>query len=256
MSQATTVLGEVLSRGTGLAVAYPVNDIEAAQLAGIIEVKVSFSPNNKQLTTNLFLCCWSMKQVETALLASEDNRSGILIIFCVTVLVALILGALVALVWRRRMFDASGSGVSLSQNIEISRHDEEKSNNIQNEENFRRLANPLKGSATSLSGAMELSMHPTPDVVSVISLGESSNAANKTQPVYPCDTDYDSKEPNQLKSNRGSQIMLYKAQNIDMRKNTVGSIESPHKDFGKRSINTNCRSLTPVLDSECLTVHV
>lgn len=154
------------------------------------------------------------------------------------------------------MCEATGSGVSLSQNIEISRHDEEKSNNIQNEENFRRLANPLKGSATSLSGAMELSMHPTPDVVSVISLGESSNAQNKSQPVYPCDTDYDGKEPNKLKSNRGSQIMLYKAQNIDMRKNTVGSIESSHKDFGKRSINTNCRTLTPVLDSECLTVHV
>lgn len=40
VSQATTVLGEVLSRGTGLAIAYPVNDIEAAQLAGIVEVKV------------------------------------------------------------------------------------------------------------------------------------------------------------------------------------------------------------------------
>lgn len=193
--------------------------------------------------------------METAL--EEQNRSGILlIIFCVTVIAALIIGAFTALFWRRRIFDSNGPGVSLSQNIEISRHDEEKSNNIQNEENFRRLANPLKGSATSLSGAMELSMHPTPDVVSVISLGESSNTTNKSQTVYPCDTDYDSKEPHKLKSNRGSQIMLYKAQNIDMCKNTVGSIESPHKDFGKRSINTNCKSLTPVLDSECLTVHV
>lgn len=206
------------------------------------------------MTTVDLLC----PQVETALPANDENRSGNLLIFCVTALCALLLGAVAALMWRRRMFDASGSGVSLSQNIEISRHDEEKSNNIQNEENFRRLANPLKGSASSLSGAMELSMHPTPDVVSVISLGESSSAANKAQPVYPCDGDYDAKEPlpNKLKSNRGSQIMLYKAQNIDMRKNTVGSIESPHKDFGKRSINTNCRSLTPVLDSECLTVHV
>lgn len=43
MAQATTLLGEVLSRGTGLALAYPANDIEAAQLAGIIEVKVSIS---------------------------------------------------------------------------------------------------------------------------------------------------------------------------------------------------------------------
>lgn len=169
----------------------------------------------------------------------------------------LILGLFGALFWRRRIFDTNGSGVNLSPIIDITRHDEEKSNNIQNEENFRRLANPLKGSATSLSGGMELSMHPAPDIVSVISLGEGSSAS-KSQPVYPCDTEFDNKDStNKLKtSNRGSQILLYKAQNIDMRKNTVGSIENSHKDFGKRSINTNCKSLTPVLDSELLTVHV
>lgn len=194
--------------------------------------------------------------METALVTNEPNRSGfLLIIVCATAIAALILGAFGALFWRRRIFDGtSGSGVNLSPNIEISRHDEEKSNNIQNEENFRRLANALKGSATSLSGAMELSMHPTPDVVSVISLGEGSSATSKSQTIYPCDTDFDTIEP-KLKSNRGSQI-LYKVQNIDVRKNTVGSIESPHKDFGKRSINKNCKSLSPVLDSECLTVHV
>lgn len=198
-----------------------------------------------------------INQVETALVTNQTGRSGlILVIICATAIAALILGAFGALFWRRRIFDASGSGVNLSPNIEISRHDEEKSNNIQNEENFRRLANPLKGSATSLSGGMELSMHPTPDVVSVISLGESSSATSKSQTIYPCDGgEFEHAIEPKLKSNRGSQI-LYKVQNIDMRKNTVGSIESPHKDFGKRSINKNCKSLTPVLDSECLTVHV
>lgn len=192
------------------------------------------------------------EQVETA--KNEQSRSGfLLMIICATAVAALILGAFGALFWRRRVFDANGSGVNLSPNIEISRHDEEKSNNIQNEENFRRLANPLKGSASSLSGAMELSMHPTPDVVSVISLGEASQSTSKSQSIYPCDSsDFDGIEP-KLKSNRGSQI-LYKVQNIDMRKNTVGSIESPHKDFGKRSIV--CKTLTPVVDSECFTVHV
>lgn len=148
--------------------------------------------------------------------------------------------------------------MNLSPNIEVSRHDDEKSNNLQNEENFRRYANPLKGSATSLSGAMELSMNPAPDVVSVISLGEGSSASTKSQStMYACDsTEFDASDPTKLKANRGSQILLYKAQNIDMRKNTVGSIESPHKDFGKRSINTNCKTLSPVLDSELLTVHV
>lgn len=163
------------------------------------------------------------------------------------------------LLWRHRLFNSTGSGVNLAPNLEISRHDEEKSNNLQNEENFRRYANPLKGSASSLSGAMELSMHPAPDVVSVISLGEGSSASNKSQTVYTtCDTEFDPKDPNKLKTNRGSQILLYKAQNIDMRKNTVGSIENSHKDFGKMSINStsnnNCKSIPP--DSELLTVHV
>lgn len=176
-----------------------------------------------------------------------------MVIVCATAIAALIFGVFSALLWRRRGFDATGSGVNLSPNIEISRHDEEKSNNIQNEENFRRLANPLKGSASSLSGAMELSMHPTPDVVSVISsLGEGSSVTSKSQTIYPTE-DFDAIEP-KLKSNRGSQILFAKVQNTDMKKNTVGSIDSPHKDFGKRSFNR--KSLTPVLDSECLTVHV
>lgn len=195
--------------------------------------------------------------METALISDDRSRSGFLIaIMCVTVVAALMMGALGALLWRRRLYDSSGSGVNLSPHIEISRHDEEKSNNLQNEEIFRRYANPLKGSVSSLSGAMELSMHPAPDVVSVISLGEGSSTSHKTQSAYSCDTEFDPKDPNKLKSNRGSQILLYKAQNIDMRKNTVGSIESTQKDFGKRSINANSKTLSPVLDSECLTAHV
>lgn len=209
---------------------------------------LTFNKNEKRLST----------QVETALVMNQQNRSGLmLIIICVTATAALILGIFGALLWRRRIFDAVNSGANLPPNVDVLRHDEEKSNNIQNEENFRRLANPLKNSASSLSGAMELSMHTTPDVASVISLGEGSSTS-KSQTVYPCDTDYDTKEPHKLKSksNQGSQIMLYKAQNIDMRKNTVGSIENSHKDFGKRSINSNCKSLTSALDSEYLTVHV
>lgn len=195
--------------------------------------------------------------METALIASENSRSGLVIIICVTALAALILGALGALSLRRRHYETSASGTNLSPNIEISRYDEEKSNNLQNEENFRRYANPIKGSASSLNGAMELSMHPTPDVVSVISLGEGSSSSAKSQSLYHGDSaELDASDPAKLKANRGSQILLYKAQNIDMRKNTVSSIENSHKDFGKRSINSNCKSLAPVLDSDLLTVHV
>lgn len=176
-------------------------------------------------------------------------------IICGTAAAALCLGALSTLFWRHRILESRGSDVHLSPTGDVSRHDEEKSNNLQNEENFRRYANPLKGSATSLSGAMELSMHPAPDVVSVISLGECSNASNRVQSsAFPSDTDFD-KDFEKTKASHGSQILLYKAQNLDMRKNTVGSLESSHKDFGKRSIN-NCKTKPPVLDTDLQTVHV
>lgn len=184
----------------------------------------------------------------------HENSGYLLVIICGTAAAALCLGALSTLFWRHRIIGNRGSGVHLSPTGELTRHDEEKSNNLQNEENFRRYANPLKGSALSLTGAMELSMHPAPDVVSVISLGECSNTTHRVQSTFPGDTDFD-KDLDKSKSNHGSQILLYKAQNLDMRKNTVGSIESTHKDFGKRSIN-NCKTIAPVLDTDMQTVHV
>lgn len=42
-------------------------------------------------------------------------------------------------------------------------------------------------------------------------------------------------------THRGSQILLYKAQNPDIRNNTAGVFDdvTAHKDFGKRVINMN-----------------
>lgn len=42
-------------------------------------------------------------------------------------------------------------------------------------------------------------------------------------------------------AHRGSQILLYKAQNPDVRNNTAGVFDdvTAHKDFGKRVINMN-----------------
>lgn len=157
--------------------------------------------------------------------------------------------------WRHRISGRSVSGINLSTAVDTSRHDEEKSNNLQNEENFRRYANPLKGSVSSLRGAMELSLTPAPEIATIGALAGPS-AVHRSQPIFPpCDSDLE-KDPDNPKGHRGSQILLYKAQNPDMRKNTVGSIESPHKDFGKRSIN--CQSMPPIqmTDSDVLTVHV
>lgn len=100
-------------------------------------------------------------------------------------------------------------------------------------------------------------MHPAPDVVSVISLGEcSSDATHQRAPSkYVCDAEFD-KDLDKTKASHSSQILLYKAQNLDMRKNTVASIESSHKDFGKRSINNNCKVLPPAMDTDIHSIHV
>lgn len=147
---------------------------------------------------------------------------------------------------------------------DAARHDEEKSNNLQNEENFRRYANPLKGSVTSLRGAIELSHSPAPEVAMVSPMAGPS-AVHRSQPLFPAcgssDGEFD-KDPDSVKPHRGSQILLFKAQNPDMHKNTIGTMDSPHKDFGKRSIN--CQTLpvgmmasSPVtLDPDVMAVHV
>lgn len=161
-----------------------------------------------------------------------------------------------ALLWRQRSTGRSSSGINLSPSIDLSRHEDEKSNNLQNEENFRRYANPLKGSVTSLRGAMELSLTPAPEIATVASLVAGPSVLHRSQPLYPPprETDFE-KDVDNTKGHRGSQILLYKAQNPDMRKNTVGSIDSPHKDFGKRAIN--CQAMPTVsTESEVLTVHV
>lgn len=157
--------------------------------------------------------------------------------------------------WRQRITRYCSSQTNLTPSVELSRHEEEKSNNLQNEENYRRYANPLKGSVTSLRGAMELSLSPAPEVAPLTTLAGPSTV-HRSQPLFPaCDTDFDKESENAKTQHRGSQILLYKAQNPDMRKNTVGSIESPHKDFGKRSIN--CQSMpSSIVDPNVLTVHV
>lgn len=197
-------------------------------------------------------------KVETALISNEGNNSGLLVgILCGITIVLLGFGVLFALFWKQRISLRSGSGINLSPSVDSSRHDEEKSNNLQNEENLRRYANPLKGSSGSLRGAMELSMSPAPDVSTVSSNLAGPSALHRSQPLYPsCDSDFDKdlENPKVQQQKRSSQILLHKTQNSDIRKNTVGSIESPHKDFDKRAIN--CKSMPPVLDSDILTVHV
>lgn len=125
-------------------------------------------------------------------------------------------------------------------------HDEEKSNNLQNEENFRRYANPLKNSTCSLRSSSNVELNPIQDHQYV----GTSNALNRSQlsilknPTsdFTTNTIVSSAsaaaasaieyEP----STKGlSTQSLYKTQNFDVDKNTIHGIESQQssKDFDK-----------------------
>jgi hypothetical protein len=87
--------------------------------------------------------------------------------------------------------------------------------------------------------------------------------------LYPSpEVEYDKDVDGHKTPHRNSQHLLYKTQNTDMTKNTMGSIECPHKDFDKRSIHTSMTApvgptvppavaTTPAAaESDVLTVHV
>lgn len=235
LGEAVRILGELLSRqGKNF---YTQEHPETLILAAIVEVKF-----------------------ETATLASGGN--GYLVtVTCGIAFAALCVGALIALMCRHKISEqvvAASLGMSMSN--DTLRHEEEKSNNLQNEENFRRYANPLKGSVTSLRGvAMELSLSPSgvpTDPVGTGMLAGPSAIHHRSQPLYPSKdgADFAEKDPEITKgANRNSQILLYKAQNTDVRKNTMASIESPHKDFGKRAIN--CQQQQQQLSSSSNNLH-
>ena len=151
-------------------------------------------------------------------------------------------------------------------------HDDEKSNNLQNEENLRRYANPLKdeagaamvgntsskgasgtGPGVEVPGASDL---PRVSVVRPLSSaagpgdppGSTSGAemlemmddpitpslVGKSIPSQSTDS-----HPGLHPAHRSSQILLFKAQNPDVRKNTATTFDDAgaHKDFAKRIIN-------------------
>ncbi|XP_053672065.1 protein serrate [Anopheles nili] len=224
LTEAVRLLAEILSRQQAVQNdSFQADLVEAAPLTSILEVKV-----------------------ETALVNEGSTGSNYLIAVGFGIaIVALCLGAFVALLWRQKLHSHSGSGTNLSPHLDLSRGmDEEKSNNLQNEENFRRYANPLKASSSSLRGAMELSLNPAPEINQIAG---PSSVHHRSQQLYPPCTpdgaDFEKDPDKQKTANRNSHILLHKTQNADiMTKNIVGAIDSQHKDFGKRSINDHTSS--------------
>ncbi|TMW42738.1 hypothetical protein DOY81_012181, partial [Sarcophaga bullata] len=203
-------------------------------------------------------------RVETGSYSWKANSNSLLIGICVKFLSVLIACLyFLTLFWRQRIVMTSSSGINLAPSMDALRHDEEKSNNLQNEENLRRYTNPLKGSSSSLGrvNGMELSLNPAPELATVSTLANasaSSSGVHRSQPLYPesnfdCDMETSTKSK-EFHTKRSSQILLHKTQNSDMKKNTVGSIDSPRKDFGKRSIN--CKPMPPPTATATVTTTV
>ncbi|EDV30429.1 uncharacterized protein Dana_GF22944 [Drosophila ananassae] len=187
-------------------------------------------------------------KLETARVADGSGHSLLIGVLCGVFIVLVGFSVFISLYWKQRMAYRSNSGMNLTPSLDALRHEEEKSNNLQNEENLRRYTNPLKGSTSSLRATtgMELSLNPAPELAASAA---SSSALHRSQPLFPpCDFERELDSSTGLKQahKRSSQILLHKTQNSDMRKNTVGSLDSPRKDFGKRSIN--CKSLPPPAD--------
>jgi len=206
-------------------------------------------------------------KVETARVDNSGNHSLLVGMFCGILIVLIGFAIFFCLFWRQRLTFRSTSGINLTPSMDISRHDEEKSNNIQNEENLRRYTNPLKSSTASLnrSNIMELSLSTSP-VATVTPLGAtSSSAIHRSQPLFS-QIDHNFEQEIEFCAKKGkvlsdvqkrSSQLLLKTQNSDIKNNISGSLDTPSKNFSKRSIK--CKSMLSSdtsNDADILTVVV
>ncbi|XP_060530612.1 protein jagged-1-like [Cylas formicarius] len=209
-------------------------------------------------------------KVETALVSGEQPSNKLVIALVCFIIIGLCTAGFAGLLYvrqRRRSLGLSGMNLSPSSDTCHRNHEDEKSNNLQNEENLRRYANPLKedGSMGSINAASACALdmprvsvvrplssiipaETSSEMLEMISEVECPNS-RKTMLVLPGT----SGSENNLKlhetmtlgdglspAHRSSQIMLYKAQNPDVRKNTAAFDDSSgHKDFSKSIINVN-----------------
>ncbi|XP_071054317.1 protein jagged-1b isoform X3 [Onthophagus taurus] len=223
-------------------------------------------------------------KVETALVSEEPPSNKYLIALVCLIIIGLCAGCVGFLLYiRQRRRNLGLSGVNLSPSMDsCHRNHEDEKNNLQNEENLRRYANPLKdeGSLASINSAGACAMdipkvsvvrplstihthEPSSEMLEMIS--EADCPGRKTLMVAPGTSTSEGLKLNDLNdglkpTHRNSQIMLYKAQNPDVRKNTAAFDDSSgHKDFSKSIININKQRTSQQNTSasvDVLTVHV
>ncbi|ERL84028.1 protein serrate-like [Dendroctonus ponderosae] len=225
---------------------------------------------SRKQTSLLALASIVEVKVETALVSGEQQSNKLLVALVCFIIIGVATAILAGVLYlRQRRRNLGMSGVNLSPSTETCHrnHEDEKSNNLQNEENLKRYANPLKedvGSMASINSASACGLDmPRVSVVRPLSsmlptegssemlemISEVECPGNrKTMLVLPgtsaSETTLKLSESMTLDglspAHRSSQIMLYKAQNPDVRKNTAPFDDSSgHKDFSKNIINVN-----------------
>lgn len=251
---------------------------------GVLDgIRVIGEAISRKQTSLLALTSIVEVKVETALISEEKASNKYLIVFICFIIIAIGAAAVFSILYMRHKKSLGMSGINLSPSADSCHrnHEDEKSNNLQNEENLRRYTNPLKddiGSMGSINSTGASSMDiPKVSVVrplsSMIPMESSSEmlemisevdcpGSRKTMLVMPgTSSDTNSIKGDGLSpAHRSSQIMLYKAQNPDVRKNTAAFDDSSgHKDFSKSIINVNNKRTsqnTPQNSSDILTVLV
>ena len=111
-------------------------------------------------------------------------------------------------------------------------HDEEKSNNLQNEENFRRYANPLKNSTCSLRSVSNVEMNPMDLSASVVSAGPSGLSRSQMS-IFKSPKEFSNDFDVAVTKPLNSQSLIQKTQNFDVDKNIQ---QSSTKDFDKQRL--------------------
>lgn len=236
------MLGELLSRPQlHIKDSYLIDYPEIVALNAIVEIKVETAITNENI----------------------EKEAYILIGFVgVLILIISVVSYTICLWQSSHPICSRQSEIDLSVTDTTRCHDEEKSNNLQNEENFRRYANPLKNSTCSLRSS-NVELNPIQDLAGPSGINRSQLSILKN--------------PNDFSNEFETTKSLYKTQNSDVDKNTIQGIESQQssKDFDKcinkvdfkcfsasassthfNSSNNTHQAINNVNSNDTLTLHI
>lgn len=242
LPKVVAMLGELLSRPQlHIKDSYLIDYPEIVALNAIVEIKVETAITNENI----------------------EKEAYILIGFVgVLILIISVVSYTICLWQSSHPICSRQSEIDLSVTDTTRCHDEEKSNNLQNEENFRRYANPLKNSTCSLRSS-NVELNPIQDLAGPSGINRSQLSILKN--------------PNDFSNEFETTKSLYKTQNSDVDKNTIQGIESQQssKDFDKcinkvdfkcfsasassthfNSSNNTHQAINNVNSNDTLTLHI